>query len=102
LIIFNISLKILFLKILGKEEKEKKSEFIKDAQNGKKEFAQNDSSPFGSLVKKFMSSPDFEVKGLNEKQVAKAQKNRRKAGQERRFDAFAKQNGFGRLSGASA
>ncbi|KKS91767.1 MAG: translocase FtsK protein [Parcubacteria group bacterium GW2011_GWC1_43_12] len=78
LIIFNISLKILFLKILGKEEKEKKSEFIKDAQNGKKEFAQNDSSPFGSLVKKFMSSPDFEVKGLNEKQVAKAQKTEEK------------------------
>lgn len=76
LIIFNVSLKNLFLKIFGKEEKGEKKEFIKDAEMAKKTGKEGEDSPFSSLVKKFMSPPDFEVKGLGagQNQPVKAQK----------------------------
>ena len=69
LIMFNASLKGLFLRIFGRKEK---SEFIKDANGNKKEIKiSEENSPFGSLMKKIMPAPSFEVKGLGaEKQKA--------------------------------
>jgi len=72
LVIFNVSLKGLFLKLLGREDK---SEFIKDGGNKKETKPAEENSPFGSLMKKIMPAPSFEVKGLGSEKKEKAPEN---------------------------
>ncbi len=69
LIIFNASLKEMFLKIFGRKDR---SEFIKDADGNKKEVKMaEENSPFGSLMKRIMPAPSFEVKGLGSEKKEK-------------------------------
>ncbi len=64
LITFNFSLKVLLAMIFGK--KQDKLEFVKNAEQAKKNGADEESSPFNSFMKKIMPSPSFKVKGLGE------------------------------------
>lgn len=68
LVIFNVSLKGLFLKMLGRKDK---SEFIKEGGNKKETKTVEENSPFGSLMKRIMPAPSFEVKGLGSEKKEK-------------------------------
>jgi S-DNA-T family DNA segregation ATPase FtsK/SpoIIIE len=78
LITFNVSLKDLFNKLRGKKtERAKPTEFVKAVEGEQKEILGD--SPFESLIKKIMPSPNFKVKDINEKEERPTETEKAKA-----------------------
>ncbi|OGZ34729.1 MAG: hypothetical protein A2Y98_02870 [Candidatus Portnoybacteria bacterium RBG_19FT_COMBO_36_7] len=63
LITFNVSLKELIRKLLGKKEKEE--------QAGEVQLSEKEESALGSMIKKVMPAPSFKIKSLDEEEKEK-------------------------------